>query len=185
MLINELSLIIRQMIRVNIYLSRTFLENFMQEYKVMSLMSLLEEAGVKECVPWNVKKYKTGDVIVEEGSPGSELFLISKGNVNVVSSLQITADHQENKGIAKLAAVDFFGEIGLFSEELRSASVVAANDCEIVIVDGGALLDFMDKNPTKGYPIMRFLFETLVERMRNNNIRANAIMGFYLREAGS
>lgn len=151
----------------------------------MSLMSLLEQAGVKANVPWMTKKYKAGDMIVEENSPGSELFLICKGDVHIVSSLQITADHQENKGIAKLSEGDFFGEISLFSDELRSASVVAANDCEIAIVDGAALLDFMDANPGKAYPIMRFLFETLVERMRNNNIRANAIMGFYLREAGS
>lgn len=150
----------------------------------MSLMSLLEEAGIKASVPCSHKKYKAGDVIVEESSPGSELFLICKGNVHIVSNLQITADHQESKGIAKLSTGDFFGEISLFSEELRSASVVAADDCEIAIVDGPALLDFMDANPAKGYPIMRFLFETLVERMRNNNIRANAIMGFYLRETG-
>lgn len=150
----------------------------------MALMSLLEEAGVKADVPWSTKKYKAGEVIVEEDSPGSELFLICKGSVNIVSSLQITIDHKENKGIAKLSEGDFFGEIGLFSEELRSASVVAATDCEIGIIDGGALLDFMDANPAQGYPIMRFLFETLVDRMRNNNIRANTIMGFYLREAG-
>ena len=128
----------------------------------MGLMSLLEQAGVKNNVPWSTKKYKSGEVIVEENSPGSELFLICKGNVHIVSSLQITIDHSEEKGIAKLSEGDF----------------------EIGIIDGGALLDFMDANPAQGYPIMRFLFETLVERMRNNNIRANAIMGFYLREAG-
>ena len=54
----------------------------------------------------------------------------------------------------------------------------------MTIVDGTSLLEFMDANPAKGYPIMRFLFETLVARMRNNNIRANTIMGFYLREVG-
>lgn len=148
----------------------------------MTLMSLLEEAGVQDCVPWSIKQYKAGDVIVEEGSPGSELFIMRKGEVHIVSCLQITAERKENKEIAKLFAEDFFGEIGFFSEELRSASVVAASDCEIVIVDGTALLEFMDANPAKGYPIMRFLFGTLVERMRNNNIRANIIMGFYLRE---
>jgi CRP-like cAMP-binding protein len=147
-------------------------------------MSLLEEAGVKASVPFLIKKYKPDDMIVEEDSPGSELFVICKGHVNVVSSLQITADRLEVKGIAKLSEGDFFGEISLFSDELRSASVVAASDCEIAIIDGAALLEFMDANPEKAYPIMRFLFSTLVERMRNNNIRANTIMGFYLREAG-
>ena len=150
----------------------------------MGLLSLLGEAGVTANVPCIKKKYKSGDVIVEENSPGSELFLICQGVVHVVSSLQITPDHQEEKSIAKMSEGNFFGEIGLFSEELRTASVVAASDCEIMIIDGGSLLDFMDANPAKSYPIMRFLFETLVERMRYNNIRANTIMGFYLREAG-
>lgn len=150
----------------------------------MSLIDLLEEAGVKDCVPYGVKKYKPSEIIVEENSPGAELFLICKGEVHIVANLEITAEHSEKKPIAKLSTGDFFGEIGLFSEELRTASVVAANDCEIAIIDGAALLDFMDANPEKGYPIMRYLFATLVERMRNNNIRANAIMGFYIREAG-
>lgn len=152
---------------------------------MVSLIRLLEEAGVKDCVPWMLKKYQANEVIVEENSPGCELFLICKGNVDVVSDLQITADYHENKGIARLSAEDFFGEIGVFSEDLRSASVIAVNECEIVIVDGTALLDFMDANPAKSYPIMRFLFETLVQRMRNNNIRANTIMGFYLRETSA
>ena len=148
----------------------------------MLLMSLLEKADVTANVPCTIKRYKANEVIVEENSPGSELFLIREGTVHIMSSLQITEDYQEEKGIAKLTVGDFFGEIALFSEDLRSASVIAADDCEIAIVDGPALLEFMESHPEKGYPIMRFLFEALVERMRNNNIRANTIMGFYLRE---
>ncbi len=149
----------------------------------MSLISLLEDAQVKENVHWKVKKYAAGAVIVEENSPGSELFVICTGQVHIVTRVQITADYSEETEIAKLVEGDFFGEIGLFSEELRTASVVAETDCEITMLDGAALLDFMDGHPEKGYRIMRHLFEALVERMRINNIRANTIMGFYKREA--
>lgn len=149
----------------------------------MSLISLLEDAQVKENVQWKVKKYPAGAVIVEEKSPGSELFIICAGQVHIVNRVPITADYSEETEIAKLVAGEFFGEIGLFSEELRTASVVAETDCEVAMVDGAALLDFMDNHPEKGYRIMRHLFEALVERMRINNIRANTIMGFYKREA--
>ncbi len=149
----------------------------------MSLMSLLEDAQVKENVQWRVKKYSAGTVIVEENSPGCELFVICTGQVHIVTRVQITADYSEETEIAKLVEGEFFGEIGLFSEELRTASVVAETDCEVAMVDGSALLDFMDSHPEKGYRIMRHLFEALVERMRINNIRANTIMGFYKREA--
>jgi CRP/FNR family cyclic AMP-dependent transcriptional regulator len=150
----------------------------------MSLISLLEEAEVKETVAWKVKKYATGAVIVEENSPGTELFVICKGQVHIVIQVPITADYSEETEVAKLVEGDFFGEIGLFSEELRTASVVAVTDCEVAMVDGAALLDFMDSHPEKGYRIMRHLFEALVERLRLNNIRANTIMGFYKRENG-
>jgi len=66
-----------------------------------------------------------------------------------------------------------------------TASVVAISDCEIAMFDGGALLDYMDSHPDKGYQIMRHLFSSLIERVRMNNIRANTIMGFYKREASS
>lgn len=151
----------------------------------MSLIELLEDPEVKDGVQWVIKKYQEGDVIVEENSPGSEMFLIYKGNVDILSSMQVTDEHEEQQRIARLNEGDFFGEMAIFSEDLRSATVIAASDeCEVVMIDGAALLNFMDEHPQKGYFILRNLFEALVKRMRNNNDRANAIMGFYLREVG-
>jgi CRP-like cAMP-binding protein len=147
-----------------------------------TLQNILEAAGVKNSVQWITRNYKKGEVIVEENSPGSELFLISQGSVHILLSVQITKDHLEDKGIAKLSAGDFFGEISLFSDDLRTATVVAADDCEIIMLDGASLLEFMDQHPAAGYPIMRFLFETMVERARNMTIRTSTLMSFYLRE---
>ncbi len=149
----------------------------------MSLMSLLEDVELKEQVHWNIKQYAAGDVIVEENSPGLELFVICKGQVHIVARVQITADYSEETEVAKLVEGDFFGEIALFDDELRSASVVAVTDCQVAIVDGSGLLNFMDAHPEKGYHIVRHLFEGLISRFRLNNIRTNTIMGFYKREA--
>lgn len=151
----------------------------------MSLIELLEDPEVKEGVQWAIKKYHKDDVIVEEDSPGSEMFLIYSGCVDILSSMKVTNEHEEQQRIARLYEGDFFGEMAIFSEDLRSATVVVGGDeCEVIMIDGAALLNFMDENPAKGYPILRILFESLVQRMRDNNDRANAIMGFYLREVG-
>jgi len=151
----------------------------------VSLIDLLEDAQLRQQVHCKVKKYAAGSVIVEENSPGSELFVICAGQVHIISQVQITADYSEETEVAKLETGDFFGEIALFTEDLRTASVVAISDCEIAMFDGGALLDYMDSHPDKGYQIMRHLFSSLIERVRMNNIRANTIMGFYKREASS
>jgi CRP/FNR family cyclic AMP-dependent transcriptional regulator len=148
----------------------------------VSLIELLEEPEVKDGVHWAIKTYHQGEVIVEENSPGSEMFLIYSGSVDIMSSTKITDKKEKQQRIARLERGDFFGEMAIFSEDLRSATVVTANECEVVMIDGSSLLHFMDKNPEKGYSILRYLFEGLVQRMRNNNERANAIMGFYLRE---
>lgn len=150
----------------------------------MSLIKLLEEPAVKDGVQWVVKKYQQGDVIVEEDSPGSEMFLIYTGSVDILSSTKVTDEQEKQQRIARLEQGDFFGEMAIFSEDLRSATVVAANECELIMIDGSLLLTFMDECPEKGYFILRYLFEGLVQRMRSNNDRANAIMGFYLREVG-
>ncbi|NOQ34638.1 MAG: cyclic nucleotide-binding domain-containing protein [Methylococcaceae bacterium] len=150
----------------------------------MPLIKLLEDPEVKKGVQWVMKKYQEGDVIVEEGSPGSEMFLIYSGSVDILSSTKVTDEQESQQRIAQLQHGDFFGEMAIFSEDLRSATVVAANECELVMIDGSTLLNFMDENPEKGYFILRHLFEGLVQRMRSNNDRASAIMGFYLREVG-
>jgi CRP/FNR family cyclic AMP-dependent transcriptional regulator len=147
-----------------------------------TLMQLLENAGVKDSVQWGTKIYRQGEVIVEENSPGSEMFLIGSGSVHIFLAVQVTQERSEDRGIAKLSSGDFFGEIALFSNDLRTATVVAATDCEITMIDGASLLDFMDAHPDKGYPIMRFLFETMMDRVRHVSLRASTLMSFYLRE---
>jgi CRP-like cAMP-binding protein len=148
----------------------------------MSLIELLENSEVKEGTQWVMKNYQKNQVIVEEDSPGSELFLIYKGSVNILSTMKITTENQQKKRIAQLNQGDCFGEMAIFGEDLRSATVVAATECELIMIDSRLLLSFMDENPEKGYHLLRYFFESLVQKMRNNNERANAIMGFYLRE---
>ena len=65
----------------------------------MTLISLLEDEEVKNVVQWKTRNYQKGDVIIEQDSPGSELFLICKGSVNILASMHITEDLQEEKVI--------------------------------------------------------------------------------------
>jgi putative ABC transport system ATP-binding protein len=67
------------------------------------------------------RRFVAGDVIIREGDPGDDFFLISDGNVDVIRS-----DHE----IATLGQGDFFGEAALISGEPRNATVVARTDLE-------------------------------------------------------
>ena len=71
------------------------------------------------------RHYAAGETIIRKGDLGSEFFLISDGEVEV-----IRADHE----VARLGAGDFFGEVALISGEPRNATVVAQNAVDIYVL---------------------------------------------------
>ena len=75
--------------------------------------------------------YRAKHVILQEGANCDRLFLILEGSVSVMVQDENDADHM--MVVSYLNAGDFFGEMGLFgaSEEVRSAMVVAREQCEV------------------------------------------------------
>jgi CRP-like cAMP-binding protein len=67
-----------------------------------------------------VRRYDTGEEVVREGDPGSEMFGIYEGEVEVVKSLPRGDEEQR---IATLRAGDCFGEMSLIDVQARSATV--------------------------------------------------------------
>ena len=77
-----------------------------------------------------VREFKKGDVIVREGEAGVALYVISRGSVEVVKGLGTASEHL----MGTLKEGSFFGEMALFDNQLRSASVRAASDCECLVL---------------------------------------------------
>ena len=77
-----------------------------------------------------VREYKQGDVIVREGEAGVAFYVVSRGNVEVVKGLG-TANEQV---MGSVHEGSFFGEMALFDNHMRSASVRAATDCECLVL---------------------------------------------------
>jgi len=69
-----------------------------------------------------------GETILNEGEVGMPFFIIVSGSVKVIKNSQV---------LACLGWGEFFGEFAYLSEHepLRSAHVVAENDCELLVVD--------------------------------------------------
>mgnify|MGYP003803743417 CR=1 FL=1 len=70
-----------------------------------------------------------GTLIMEEGEPGNCAYLIQSGVVEV---------YTENEGrevsLAKLDLGQIFGEMALIFDELRTASVRALEDCNLIVI---------------------------------------------------
>jgi len=68
--------------------------------------------------------YTPGDYIFKEGDRGNEMYFLIKGKLKV-----LTGD--ESKVLNTLSDGDFFGELALFGNEIRMATVQAITYCDI------------------------------------------------------
>lgn len=104
------------------------------------------------------KIYQGGDVIIKQGEPGDCMYVIQSGEVEIIKN----KDGNEIR-IAVRKSGDFFGEMALFSREVRSATVKALGEARILTVDKKNLLKSIQKDPSLAFRII----ETLSKRIRD------------------
>lgn len=76
-----------------------------------------------------------GSTIVAQGDQGDSLYVVEEGRAEVT----VKQAEGHDITIAYLADGDFFGEMGLISEQPRSASVKALSDCRLLVLDRDTL----------------------------------------------
>lgn len=88
--------------------------------------------------------YTAGETLVREGDVGDSLFIIHTGHVDVY----VAGDNGQSVLVAQRAAREFFGEMSLLTGEPRAASVVAAAETEVVIIDKQAFTEVLAADVT-------------------------------------
>lgn len=72
-----------------------------------------------------VKKFRLGEVAINEGDGGQSMLILAEGLLNVFKKNSVGKDIL----VGKLKPGDFFGEMSLLTGELRSATITADSDC--------------------------------------------------------
>jgi len=106
--------------------------------------------------------FDKGEVIFKEGSSGSAMYIIKSGKVEVVKQ---TGD--EEVVLATLEPKAFFGEMALFGDPHRSATIRAAADTDMIVITKEMLDTQFEKVPDWFVTILK----TLIERLRDTNKR--------------
>ncbi len=165
----------------NIELPRTLNSEVCEHF----VMKLLDAFPVFQGFPReNVKKlslqmvrevHAEGDIIVQAGEQGNEMYWIDVGSVHVVSK-----DHSITYAV--LTHGSFFGETACFFSTERTATVKAAEFCELLRLDTVAIQEELgiipgnSNMPTKALITMEFFSSLRVyNEMRNCNISRNII----------
>ncbi|MDH3698193.1 MAG: cyclic nucleotide-binding domain-containing protein [Flavobacteriaceae bacterium] len=111
------------------------------------------------------RRYNDGEVIIKQGETGNSLYVVQEGRVEVI--------HESADGdvkIAELGISDFFGEMGLFEEDVRSCTVRAAGDATILTIDKRNFFKSIRRDPSLAYRLL----EKMSNRLREANERINA-----------
>ena len=102
---------------------------------------------------------KQGKVLVEEGKPGHEFFLIEDGTAEV---------RRNNRKVATLSRGQFFGELSLLDRGPRSATVIANSDMTLVVLGQREFLGVIDEVPAMAHKLLA----ALAGRLREADSRA-------------
>ena len=102
---------------------------------------------------------KQGKVLVEEGKPGHEFFLIEDGTAEV---------RRNNRKVATLGRGQFFGELSLLDRGPRSATVIANSDMTLVVLGQREFLGVIDEVPAMAHKLLA----ALAGRLREADSRA-------------
>ncbi len=99
-----------------------------------------------------IQMYSPGEVIVKQGDSGKSVYLIAGGSVKVSTTL-LSGERVE---LAVLGTGDFFGEMSYLTGKLRSATVEAADDTQVLELDEQKLSDLINHRPHVRDVLMRY-----------------------------
>jgi CRP/FNR family cyclic AMP-dependent transcriptional regulator len=91
-----------------------------------------------------VRRFRRGETIFHQGDPGDALFVVDQGSVKVVLP---SDEGAEPAIVAILGPGEFFGELAILDGAPHSATIVAVEPTETLVLHRDAFLSLIDSNP--------------------------------------
>jgi hypothetical protein len=105
------------------------------------------------------RSYSPGEVICEQGSAGDEVFLLTKGEVEV----RIERDGKAE--VHKVGPGACFGEMAVLADQPRSATVVAAaGGVEALVLTASEFQEILISQPVIGVQLLKVVTSRLLAR---------------------
>jgi CRP-like cAMP-binding protein len=120
------------------------------------------------------REFDTGAVIIHEGEIGGEMFVLLSGDIEITKRMTLYSSggtDQKDKSLIRLKASDniFFGEMSMFGQEERSATVTALTKVTLGVLTREQVNILSEKDPALGFHI----FYNIGSKIASNLRRAN------------
>ncbi|HBG66992.1 MAG TPA: hypothetical protein DDW78_11055 [Treponema sp.] len=115
----------------------------------------------------SMKKFKPGQVIIKEGDIGDEFYILYSGSVHISRNTPAgdpiaLADLNASMNI-------FFGETALISNDMRSATVTAIEECQVLVLASKKFHELCQKQSILGYRVLLKLAQRMSNTISNTN----------------
>ena len=110
------------------------------------------------------KKYKSGDIILEQGVEGDALYVVKEGQVEVSKS-----EGEVRSTLVTLEVGEHFGEMSLLEGQPTSARVSADGDVTLLIIPREKFLKLLNENIAIGHKVYKSLAYALSKRLRSTS----------------
>jgi CRP/FNR family cyclic AMP-dependent transcriptional regulator len=112
------------------------------------------------------RRFAAGTMVLNQGDSGSSMYIVESGECNI----HLPGDASRRISLKDIARGEYFGELALFDEMPRSASVLATTDAVLLELDRDTLEDYLGRRPQVALAILR----TMSARLRETNTMLSA-----------
>jgi uncharacterized membrane protein len=112
------------------------------------------------------KRYRAGEVVFDQGDAGDAMFIVAEGQLNIY----LPGEASRRVSLKDIGRGEFFGELALFDDQPRSASVLATTDVALLALDRATLAAYLERRPRAAMAI----FKMMAARLRQTNALLSA-----------
>lgn len=107
------------------------------------------------------KTFQKNEILFSEGNESYEIFILIKG--------QLKVSLPDGKVLARVNPPGIVGEMGVFTNETRSATVTTAGECICLVISKFGLMSLFGKNKSLGISILLNVICDLSGKLRKDN----------------
>ena len=119
------------------------------------------------------RAYPKGAIIVNEGDEGNSLFVIQTGSVKTF----LSDENGKEVVLSTQGPSEYFGDLALFDNEPRSASVMTLEPCKVMIISKGQLRETVVDDAEIGLALLKGLAGRV--RILTENVRTLALLDVF------
>jgi CRP-like cAMP-binding protein len=112
------------------------------------------------------RRFAAGTMVMNQGDTGSSMYIVESGECNI----HLPGEESRRISLKDIARGEYFGELALFDEMPRSASVLVTTDASLLELGRDTLESFLGRRPQVALTILR----TMSARLRETNTMLSA-----------